>query len=311
MSYSHTPADWPYGGADPITGTFYVTSGIAGMTPLGPRSTGNPNSPPGKFTDRWVASTKDGSNWTEPQPLGGSDGSRHVGAGHSSVAAAYGIMATMFVSSDCAYFAGAGSPANCVVFQTSTDAGKTWDRSRVPTPADFHTAASSQFVGADPTRKGHFTATLMNQSGADFLVYHTPDGGKTWSEPVKLTDDGTKTHFAPYVAFSPKGEFGLMWRTYEPDPKKPDAKAQQLPYSVWAVVSRDGGATFSQPLKVSKTNSPAAPDDPNDVFRILGDHGPSGMAIDGYGGVHVVWATWTPGERAIYLSSINIDSFKK
>ena len=35
------------------------------------------------------------------------------------------------------------------------------------------------------------------------------------------------------------------------------------------------------------------------------------MAIDGHGGVHVVWADWTPGERAIYLGSINIESFKK
>jgi hypothetical protein len=309
MSYSHTPADWPYGGADPVMGTFYVTSGIAGLTPLGPRSTGDPNAPTGKIADRWVSSTNDGRTWSDPQPLGGTDGSRHVGAGHSSVAAAYGIMATMFVSGNCTFFVGSDAPANCVVFQTSSDAGKTWHRFRVPTPADFKTAPLALFVGADPARKGHFTATLMNQSGADFLVYRTPDRGTTWSGPIRLTEDASKTHFAPYVAFSPKGEFGLMWRTYEPDPAKPGVPAQQLPYSVWAAVSRDGGATFSKPLKVSKANSPAAPSDPDDAFRIVGDHGPSGMAIDGYDGVHVVWADWTPGERAIYLSSINMDSF--
>lgn len=314
MSYSHTPADWPYGGADPVTGTFYVTSGIAGITPLGPRSTGDANSPLGKIADRWVSSTKDGHRWTDPQPLGGSDGSRHIGAGHSSVAAAYGTVATMFVVADrsnCAFFVGNDAPADCVVFQASTDAGKTWHRSRVPTPADFKAAPFSLFVGADPLRKDHFTATLMNKSGGDFLVYRTPDAGATWSQPVRVTEDSNKVHFAPYVAFSPKGEFGLMWRTYEPDPKRPDAKPQQLPYSIWAVVSSDGGLTFSKPLKVSKENSPAAPDDPHDAFRIIGDHGPSGMAIDGYGGVYVVWADWTPGERAIYFGSANIDSFKK
>ena len=328
-SYSYTPADWPYGGSDPITGTFYVTSGIAGLTPLGPRSTGKEDSPTGKISDRWISSTNDGSKWTEPQPLGGSDGSKHVGAGHSSVAAAHGIMATLFVvanQSSCAFFVGKDAPANCVVFQTSTDAGKTWRRSRVPTPADFKTAPLSLFVSADPSKKGHFTATLMNQSGADFLVYRTPDEGKTWSETVRVSEDASKTHFAPYVAMSSKGEFGLMWRTHEPDPNKPREPAPQnraadpmsamgrgpsLPFSVWAVVSSDGGATFSKPLKVSKANSPAPPDDPNDAFRIVGDHGPSGMAIDGYGGVHVVWADWTPGERAIYSSSINIKSFTK
>jgi hypothetical protein len=105
-SYSFTPADWPYGGADPITGTFYVTSGIAGMTPLGPRSNGDPNSPVGKIADRWISSTNDGYKWTEPQPLGGNDGSKHIGAGHSSVAAAHGVMATMFVAS---------SPGSCAL----------------------------------------------------------------------------------------------------------------------------------------------------------------------------------------------------
>jgi hypothetical protein len=327
-SYSNTPADWPYGGADSVTGTFYVTSGIAGLTPLGPRSTGKADSPIGKIADRFISSTNDGYKWTDPQPLGGTDGTKHVGAGHSSVAAAHGVMATMFVvpsQSNCAFFVGNDAPANCVVFQTSTDAGKTWSRSRVPAPADFKTAPLALFVSADPTKKNHFTATLMNQSGADFLVYQTPDAGKTWSAGVRVTEDASKSHFAPYVAMSPKGEFGLMWRTHESDPSKPHApdsaasreplsemgRGPSLPFSVWAVVSKDGGATFSQPLKISKANSPAPPDDPNDAFRIVGDHGPSGMAIDGFGGVHVVWADWTPGERAIYLSSINIKSFAK
>lgn len=105
-SYSHTPANWPYGGADSITGTLYVTSGIAGMTPLGPRSTGDPNSPTGATADRWISSTDDGFTWTDPQPLGGQDEADHVGAGHSSVDAAHGVVATMFVAEpeNCGFF---------------------------------------------------------------------------------------------------------------------------------------------------------------------------------------------------------------
>jgi hypothetical protein len=39
----------------------------------------------------------------------------------------HGIMATLFVvakQGTCAFFVGGDAPANCVVFQTSTDAGK-------------------------------------------------------------------------------------------------------------------------------------------------------------------------------------------
>jgi hypothetical protein len=102
---------------------------------------------------------------------------------------------------DCAFFGAAADVTRCVVFQTSTDAGKAWSRSIVPIPADFQTAPLALFGGADPTRRNHFIATLANQSGADFLVYRTPDGGKTWHGPVRITENPTKRHFAPYVQY--------------------------------------------------------------------------------------------------------------
>lgn len=250
--------------------------------------------------------------WTDPKPLGGTNGTSHVTAGHSPAAGAFGILATLFLQTDqtsCSFFVGNGAPSSCVVFQTSTDAGATWSRHLVPTPAGFSPVATSVFIGADPTTKGHFTVALLDQSGADILVYQTPDSGNTWSGGVKVSEDTTKTHFAPWATYSPKGEFGLMWRTYEADPQNPTASAPIKPWSVWAAISKDGGATFSQPLKVSKANSPAPNSDPNDAFSFVGDHGPSGMAMDGDGGAYVVWADWTPGERAIFFSAINSQSF--
>jgi hypothetical protein len=312
VSYSGTPADWPYGGCDLTTGTFYVTSGLAGLSTLGPKSTGLPDSPEGMVMDRWISSTADGTHWTDPQALGGDDGANHVTGGHSSVAAAHGVMATMFAGSDqssCAFFAGGPAPANCVIFQTSKDAGKTWDRHLMPTPAGFSANALGVLLGADPTKAGHFVAVLLNDDGSDLLVFQTADSGATWSTPATLGEDKTKTHFAPWVASSPDGEFGVMWRTYETQGAKPGASPPYMPYSVWAVVSKGNGATFSRPLKVSHANSPAPPDDPNDSFSFVGDHGPSGMAMDDHGGAYVVWADWTPGERAIFFSAINIEAF--
>jgi hypothetical protein len=310
-SYSYTPADWPFGGADPVSGTFYVTSGLVGLSTLGPRSNGIPNSPEGDIADRWISSTQDGVTWTDPQPLGAANGTSHVGAGHSPAAAAHGTVATLFLASDqsaCSLFTGSAA-ATCVVFQTSTDAGATWSRHRVPTPLGFSPAALSVFVGADPVRKDHFTVALLNESGADFLIFHTKDAGATWSEPVRVTEDASKTHFSPYAGYSPKGEFGLMWRTYEREGASAGAAPPTMPYSVWAVVSKEDGITISQPLKVSQANSPAPPSDPDDAFAFVGDHGPSGIALDDAGGVYVVWADWTPGERAIFFSAISSTAF--
>jgi hypothetical protein len=312
MSYSFTPADWPFGGSDPVAGIFYVTSGLAGLSTIGPRSNGDPNAMNGTIADRWIASTKDGTTWTDPKPLGGDKGTSHVTAGHSPVAGANGIMATLFFNSDpssCQFFSGDMTTSSCVVFQTSTDAGATWSRHKVPTPAGFTPNPLGVFVGADPTQKEHFTVALLNTTGANFLVFRTPDSGKTWSQPVSMGEDTSKTHFAPFVGYSPKGDFGLMWRTYEPDPMNPGASPPYMPWSVWVAISKDEGLTFSKPLKVSKANSPAPPNDPNDHFSFIGDHGPSGIALDDAGGVYVVWADWTPGERAIFFSAINSQAF--
>lgn len=313
MSYSGTPADWPYGGSDLTGGTFYVTSGLAGLSTLGSKSTGLPDSPEGTIMDRWISSTLDGTTWTDPQAIGGDNGSNHVTGGHTSVAASHGTMATMFAGADqasCAFFVGNAAPANCVVFQTSKDAGKTWNRHLMPTPAGFSANALGILLGADPTKEGHFIGVLLNDDGSDLLLLQTSDSGATWNMTVTLGEDKAKTHFAPWVASSPSGEFGVMWRTYETDGAKAGASPPYMPYSVWAVVSKDNGATFSKPLKVSKANSPAPPDDPNDSFSFVGDHGPSGMALDDHDGAYVVWADWTPGERAIFFSAINTKAFQ-
>lgn len=310
---TQTPADWPYGEMDISTGTFYMISGLPFST-LGARSTGQPTAKEGTVGDRWVASSRDGVKWTKPAPLGGPDGTKHLPGSHSAMSAANGIMATMFQADrrGCEVFTKTTPTGNtCVVFQTSTDAGANWSRNRLPIPANFVPAGMTGLMfAADPAIKGHFTVALQNQAGTQFMLLQTFDSGKTWGAPITVTDDATKTHFSPWVTYSPNGQFGLMWRTYERDSAKPQARPPFLPYSVWAVVSTDGGKTFSKPLKVSKANSPAPPNDPKDAFSFLGDHGPSGMALDGKGRAYVVWADWTSGERAITLAAVDIEAFK-
>lgn len=316
VSLTQTPADWPYGGSDVSTNTFYVTSGLAGLSTLGPRSTGMADSPNGTIADRWISSFQNGATWTAPQSLGGTNGTAHVGANHSAVSAAHGVMATLFQASQqssCSFFLGdSNAPSQCIVFQTSTDAGATWSRHGVPVPANFRpTATTGLILAADPAAKGHFTVALLNSAGSEFSVYETHDSGTTWSGPTTVTEDATKTHAAPWMAYSPKGELGLMWRTYEPDSSLPNVRAPYLPSNIYAVTSTDGGKTFSRPLKVNKALSPAPSQDANDAFRFIGDHGPCGMTLDGDGNAYVVWADWTPGERAIFMSAISMNAFTK
>jgi hypothetical protein len=309
-----TPADWPYGGSDVSTGTIYVVSGTP-MSDLGPRATGNPDSPTGGLLDRWLASSQDGVNWTKPQPLGGTNGTTHVSGSHSSVFAAHGIVATMFLISDaasCEFFIGL-SISSCVVFQTSTDKGVTWNRHRVPVPDRFTpNALTGMMFAADPSKAGHFTAVLGDSDGTGFWAYQTADSGNTWSGPTMVTEDETKYHFGSWLTYSPEGVLGLMWRTNEPPAA--DSSTYYPPYSVWAVISHDGGSTFSKPLRVSKHNSPAPPaKDEFDYWNgYIGDHGPSSMAMDDRNQTaYVAWGDWTPGERTIMFSAINWQAFKK
>lgn len=101
-----------------------------------------------------------------------------------------------------------------------------------------------------------------------------------------------------------------MWKTNETDP----ARGTCSPYNVWAAISKDGGAIFSKPLKITKTDSPAAPqENAQDYWNgNVGDHGPSGMAIDDVNQTaYLAWGDWTPGERTIIFSAVDLEMFEQ
>jgi hypothetical protein len=295
-----TPGDFPYLTVDQSTGTIYSISGDA---PLCSReSCVNPSTPPQTtFSDAWVTSSKDGVHWTQPQRSGGTDGvNQYDGSGSKDIAASFGQVAVTFISTSapaCAFFVGGTAP--CTVFQTSRNAGATWSRHRVPVSSTAPAGINNTLVAADPSTPGHYSVAVLNNSQTAFSVFQTRNSGRTWSGPTTVANDG-KTHWNPYLAYSPYGVLGLVWRTNEPGP------GPTFPYSIWAAISNNGGRTFSRPLEVNCC-SPAAP--PGQLFT--GGDIPqdlSAIALSSKG-VYVAWGDWRTGERNIFFSAIKYQAF--
>jgi hypothetical protein len=109
-----------------------------------------------------------------------------------------------------------------------------------------------------------------------------------------VSEDATKTQWKPWMAYSPDGTLGLMWRTWQGSPNS-------SPYNVWAAFSRGGGATFTQPLEVSDGDSAAPFPHP---FPTFADDF-SFIALDEHH-AFVAWADWRPGARQGFLSIIRL-----
>ncbi len=314
---TQTPADWPFGTSDMSTGKVYVSSGTPQST-LGKRSTGETDVEESEIADRWIGSSVNGEDWNGPFPLGGENAlGNHVAGSHSAVAAAHGIVSTLFQISNrrsCQALLGKDAAMPCIIFQTSENDGETWERHRVPVPDGFEPGSPlALFPAANPAsgKRGHFAAVLMSKGAGSYFVFATSDRGKTWSKPVEVTEDASKKHWGNWVEYSEAGELGIMWKTNEAKPI--GSKNVNPPYSIWAAISMDGGKTFSKPLKVSNHNSPPPPNEKRGDYwnGHVGDHGPSGMALDGARKkAYIAWGDWTPGERTIMFAPVDYDTFK-
>lgn len=86
----------------------------------------------------------------------------------------------------------------------------------------------------------------------DIMVSYSPDGGKSWSDPLRVNDDpgvldSTRwaVHVMPTVAVNKDGVVGLLWYDRRDDPNDPG-------YSVRFSASLDGGATWSPSVRLSE-----------------------------------------------------------
>jgi hypothetical protein len=133
----------------------------------------------------------------------------------------------------------------------------------------------------------------------------------SWRGPATITDNPDTSKFKPWMAYSPKGVLGVMWRSFttpgaagEDENATSSAPNQGAPYAIWAAISRDGGAVFSKPLEISSTPSPAA-----DPKQKTGGDDFSYLSFDAKS-AFVAWADWRPGEMSGYFSAVDLSAFR-
>jgi hypothetical protein len=183
----------------------------------------------------------------------------------------------------------------------------------------------------------------LNSTSEQFLVYQTLDFGATWSGSTVMTEDASTVHFKPWINYSAQGVLGLMWRSVDTDPPAAnavtanavtanavtanavtandgtaaddsgpppgfpddtnDGDPPSTPYTVWAAISYDGGATFSNPLEISTAPSPAQSASTNDFAD-----DDSFISLDGQH-AYIAWADWRPGDRSGFFSDVKLQAF--
>ena len=159
------------------------------------------------------------------------------------------------------------------MFETSTDAGRTWSRHLVPaqpsiysfSPSDpagpnsvgQHVGNDSQnvwfepYVAADPSRPGHYAVMVLDKARTHLLVFVTRDSGATWSGPVPLGGGQPGFRDKPAIAFAPDGSLGVTWKSAYPN--------RSYSFDVWAAVAPRGDTRFRAPVRLNDATSPAQP----------------------------------------------------
>jgi hypothetical protein len=207
-----------------------------------------------------------------------------------NVAASHGIVATTYTASSAP-----GATCPCVVFETSTNKGATWDRNLVP--LNGAASAPDPIITADPLHRGHFALQVMDSSGTANQIYTTDDSGATWAGPTQVAESPPNQQFKPWIAYGANGNIALVWRTWHGPP-------ETSPYDVWAAVGHDQGqspAVFSTPMRISSaTGSYPKGYIAGDDFSWIIPQGNS---------VYVGWGDARSGPVQVWISRIPLSAF--
>jgi hypothetical protein len=242
--------------------------------------------------ERFVtASTTQGDSWG---PIYAVDSPAHPQSGFASnIAVQNGVLAVSYTAAPAA----GGCAATCLVFETSTNFGATWNRHVVPLVNAQN--PPSPFIAADPTGNGRFALQVFDSTGTVNQIYTTRDSGATWQGPANVTEPGGNVHFKPWLSFGPSGQLALVWRTWEGIPD-----LSTTPYDVFVAVGRvqgANGAVFTSPIELGSPATPFGTGGGGDDF--------SQVQVDNQY-VHAAWGDSRSGLTQVEYARIPLSAFK-
>jgi hypothetical protein len=147
------------------------------------------------------------------------------------------------------------------------------------------------------THAGRIYITYFDHTegnGNAMLVWS--DDGKTWSEPVRITDDGASPadQFMPVLSVGPDGTVDLSWQDRRDDPKN------HL-FHTYYTYSLDGGATFAPDMRVTEAASDEQYSHHQNGMIFLGDYRDSDSLA---GQATFVWVDTRNEKADVYVATV-------
>jgi hypothetical protein len=234
----------------------------------------------GAVEGRWITVSSDhGKTWSTPRPLDPDVQSSTAGpqsAAGGTIGVAYVVSRTSpayLTSVRPAVTCG----STCTVFETTSNQGKTWSRHVIKGIQ----GSSRPSVAADPSHLGRFAVLVSTQAG-NYDIWLTQDRGVTWKKTRTINAGTGNALSKPWLSYSPTGTLGVVWRT----------KHASGLTDVQAVVSRDGGTSFSQVVVL-------AAGIPTEQQVTPGDDCACNLHLDATT-LSATWTSWRTGQRQMY-----------